>query len=156
MSNESSDQVFRNCLTKIVDLLSRRDHSVKELQQKLKQKSFDSVTIEKAIQWASERKYIRPPAELSQLLADQLLRRGKGRHYIQQYLKKRGLPPPVELDRDTELHKALEFARQKAKRSATLDRAARERIGRQLITRGFPLDIVRTVIYEKLRINEEH
>ena len=155
MTNNSTNQPFRNCLNKLFELLSRRDYSVKELQQKLSKKAFDPETIEKAIRWADERRYIRPPEELSHSLAQQLLQRGKGRRYIQQYLKKRGLPPIDEFDKDTELHKALEFALQRAKRCATLDRAAREKIGRQLITRGFPLDIVRTVIYEKLRDYEE-
>jgi regulatory protein len=155
MTNNPTDQVFRNCLNKLIDMLSRRDYSVKELRQKLAKKDFDPIIIDKTIQWAEERRYIRPPQELSQMLAQQLLQRGKGRHYVLQYLKKRGLPPIEVFDKDTELHKALEFARQRAKRSATLDRAAREKIGRQLITRGFPLDIVRTVIYEKLRNNEE-
>lgn len=155
MANDSTDQVFRNCLNKLFDLLSRRDYSVKELRQKLSQKAFDSVTIEKALDWATERRYISPPDELSQMLAQQLLQRGKGRHYIGQYLKKRGLPVVDQIDKDAELHKALEFAHQKAKKMSELNRAAREKIGRQLITRGFPLDIVRTVIYEKLGKHEE-
>lgn len=155
MTNNSTDQVFRNCYNKLIDMLSRRDYSVKELRQKLSKKDFEIGIIERAIQLAQERRYIRPPEELSQMVFQQLLQRGKGRHYIQQYLKKRGLPPIEVFDKDTELHKALEFARQKAKRSGNLDRAAREKIGRQLITRGFPLEIVRTVIYEKLRNNEE-
>lgn len=155
MANESIDKVFRNCLNKLFDILSRRDYSVKELREKLAKKEFDSINIEKAIQWAAERNYIRPAEELSNALSQQLLQRGKGRLYIQQYLKKRGLPAIQEFDKEIELNKALEFARQRAKRSKLLDRAAREKIGRQLITRGFPLDIVRTIIYEKLRNNEE-
>ncbi|MEY4616209.1 MAG: hypothetical protein RJB66_1169 [Pseudomonadota bacterium] len=155
MTTKSPEQLFRTCLNKLFDIISRRDYSIKELRQKLTQKDFDSNTIEKAIAWADERRYIRPAEELSRALTDQLLRRGKGRRYIQQYLKKRGLPFIDEFDKELELNKALEFARQKAQKSAKLDRAAREKIGRQLLTRGFPLDIVRTVIYEKLRNNEE-
>lgn len=155
MTNTTTDIVFRNCLNKLIEYLSRRDHSTKELREKLRKKAFDTATIEKAIQWAEDRRYIRPPLELSEALTDQLLRRGKGRLYIQQYLKKRGLPVVEVFDKDCELNKALEFARQRAKRYANLDRAAREKIGRQLITRGFPLDVVRTIIYEKLRTHEE-
>lgn len=155
MSTNATEQLFRRCLNKLFDLISRRDYSIKELRQKLAQKDFDDSSIEKAIQWADERRYIRPAEDLSRALTDQLLQRGKGRRYIQQYLKKRGLPFIDEFDKELELNKALEFARQRAKRCDKLDRAAREKIGRQLITRGFPLDIVRTVIYEKLRHHEE-
>lgn len=152
MTQSSNEQIFQNCLNKIVDYLSRRDHSEKELHEKLTRKKFDPETIQKAISWARERGYIRPPEELSKILTEMLLRRGKGRNYIYQYLKKRGLPPPVleEIDKETELRKALEFAQQKIKSDTVLDRAAREKIGRKLITRGFPLDVVRTVIYERL------
>lgn len=141
-----------SCIHKIVDYLSRRDHSEKELREKLTQKKFNQDDISKSLSWALEHQLLRPPEELTKILTEMLLKRGKGRHYIIQYLKKRGLPPPVmdEIDKEMEFHKALEFARQKLKPGLILDRATREKIGRKLITRGFSLDVVRTVIYEKL------
>lgn len=146
----TNEKNFKDCLNKLLEILSRRDYSPKELRQKLSKKNFDGPVIDKALEWATEYRYLRAPAELSRILSDQLSRRGKGFLYIQQYLKRRGLPPIVEFDKDTELNKALEFARTRAEKLPALDRATREKIGRQLITRGFPLNIVRTVIYEKL------
>lgn len=158
MTNSSSSPnsiLFQNCLNKLVDYLSRRDHSVKELEEKLRRKLFDPPTIKAAIQWAQDRGYIRPPLELSASLAEMLQRRGKGRLYIEQYLKKRGLPTQINIDNESEYDLAMEFARQKATKYANLDRSAREKIGRQLVARGFPLNVVRKVIYEKLKIHED-
>lgn len=158
MTQDSTDQNFQTCLHKIIDYLSRRDHSEKELFEKLTKKKFTPDIIHKAINWARDHQYLRSPEELSQILTDQLLRRGKGRHYIYQYLKKRGLPSPSleKIDKDTELRKALEFARQKTKGKSDLDRAAREKLGRQLVTRGFPLEVVRTILNEKLKLNDDN
>lgn len=156
------NQDFQKCLEKTIDYLSRRDHSSKELRDKLNKKKFDKDLIEKCIEWVAERGYMRPPQELSQTLSQQLSQRGKGRLYILQYLKERGLPPPESLDQEMELQNALELAQRELKQkhcndpsSATrLDRATREKIGRKLMSRGFPLDIVRKVIYEKLTSDE--
>lgn len=156
------DQDFQKCLEKTVDYLSRRDHSAKELRDKLNKKKFDKNLIEKAITWVAERGYLRPPQELSQSLSNQLVRRGKGRLYILQYLKKRGLPPPEASDHEVELQSALELAQRVIKQrnlklpNQILDRATREKIGRKLMSRGFSFDIVRKVIYEKLNIEEEN
>lgn len=155
-SSPSSNVLFQNCLNKLIDYLSRRDHSTKELREKLKRKLFDSATIEASIQWAQERGYILAPEELSLRLSQQLIRRGKGRLYIEQYLKKKGLPSKPAIDDDSELSQALEFARQRAKKYVNLDRSTREKIGRQLVSRGFPLNVVRKVIYEKLEDSESN
>jgi len=161
MSNTLIDQNFQKCLEKAIDYLSRRDHSTKELSDKLNKKHFEKELIEKTLAWLTERGYLRPPKELSQLFADQLFKKGKGRHYISQYLKKRGLPPPEDLDHEAELQSALELAHKIAKQknlqiqNKELDRLTREKIGRKLMSRGFPLDIVRKVIYEKLNNDDE-
>jgi len=151
------DSEFQKCLEKTIDYLSRRDHSAKELRDKLKRKQFSIESIESALHWVSERGYLRPPQELSQSLAHQLLKKGKGRLYIQQYLKQRGLPPPEvdDKNRSDEIEKATELAhkflqQKKLAQHKNLDRATREKIGRQLLSRGFPSDIVRMIIYEKI------
>lgn len=159
MTKDSLNQNFQKCLEKTIDYLSRRDHSAKELRNKLTMKLFDKDLIEQVLIWVEERGYLRPPIELSKSLTEQLLRKGKGRHYIHQYLIKRGLPLPTEnVESDLELQKALEIAKaaakQKRRKGESLDRPAREKIGRKLISRGFPSDIVRRVIYQELK-NEE-
>lgn len=83
-TSQSDADSFRACRNKLVDLLSRRDYSVKELEQKLAKKNFSATLIQKTLEWARERQYLADPTELSERCAQQLLERGKGRFYIQQ------------------------------------------------------------------------
>ena len=156
MFNDSTDQHYKLCLNKIVDLLSRRDHSEKELYQKLTKKGYSKRPIELAIQWAQQMGYIKPPPIQSKNITEALIRKGKGRLYIQKYLKLRGLPPTSteDFDHDTEVQKALELAHKKMKKNKALDRKAKEKIGRHLLSRGFPQEIVRKIIYDLLKTDE--
>lgn len=138
-----------NAKEKIIDYLHRRDHSEKELRLKLKKFDYSSEEIEAAFVWVKERNYLMDPQELSKRHTERLQRQKKGRKYIQQYLKQKGLPP-CAIDTDSELHNAIELAKQIAAKNDTLDRKIREKIGRKLLSRGFTPDIVRKVIYEKL------
>jgi regulatory protein len=138
-----------NAKEKIIDYLYRRDHSEKELRQKLKKFDYCSKEVEEAFEWVKERNYLIKPEELSKRHTERLQRQKKGRMYIQQYLKQKGLPPH-SIDLDSELHNAIELAKQIAIKSDTLDRKIREKIGRKLLSRGFTPDIVRKVIYEEL------
>lgn len=138
-----------NAKEKIIDYLYRRDHSEKELRLKLKKFDYATTEVEAAFAWVKERNYLIDPHELSKRHTERLQKQKKGRRYIQQYLKEKGLPP-CPIDNDSELHNAIELAQQIAKKNATLDRKIREKIGRKLLARGFTSDIVRKVIYEEL------
>jgi regulatory protein len=138
-----------NAKEKIIDYLQRRDHSEKELRTKLQKFDYTSAEIEAAFAWIKERNYLIDPLKLSQRHTERLQKQKKGQRYIQQYLKQRGLPP-CQIDPDSELHNAIEFAKQIAIKNDTLDRKTREKIGRKLLSRGFTSDIVRKVIYEEL------
>lgn len=138
-----------NAKEKIMDYLQRRDHSEKELRLKLKKFDYPATEVEAALTWVKEHNYLMNPQELSKRHTERLQRQKKGRRYIQQYLKEKGLPP-CEIDFDTELHNAIGLAKQISAKNATLDRKLREKIGRKLLARGFTPDIVRKVIYEEL------
>jgi regulatory protein len=138
-----------NAKEKIIDYLQRRDHSEKELRLKLKKFDYTNDEIEAAFIWVKERNYLINPLELSKRHTERLQRQKKGRKYIQQYLQQKGLPP-CPIDSDSELHNAIELAKQIVTKNGTLDRKLREKIGRKLLSRGFTPDIVRKVIYEKL------
>lgn len=138
-----------NAKEKIIDYLQRRDHSEKELRLKLKKFEYSSEEIEAALAWVKERNYLAEPVELSKRHIERLQKQKKGQNYIQQYLHKKGLPP-CPIDKNSELHNAIELAKQIAVKNDTLDRKIREKIGRKLLSRGYSPDIVRKVIYEEL------
>jgi regulatory protein len=138
-----------NAKEKIIDYLQRRDHSEKELRLKLKKFDYSNEEVETAMAWVKERNYLANPLDLSKRHTERLQKQKKGQKYIQQYLKQRGLPL-YPIDSDSELHNAVELAKQIAIKNDTLDRKIREKIGRKLLSRGFAPEIVRKVIYEKL------
>lgn len=136
-----------------MDLLARRDHSEKELRKKLREKFSDEddglEAVEEAIAYAKDNNWLGDPSILAYRMADMLHRRNKGIHYINQYLKEKGLPS-VETDRDLELEKALAIVKNKYDEDYDFTREDKARVGRLLASRGFDSETVRKVIYEKL------
>ena len=166
---------------KVMDLLAAREHSEKELRTKLREsfrRSFRArkklrenegeefvesleaqqaeieIAIDEAIEFAKTNKWMGAPEQVSRKMADVLHRRNKGIKYINGYLQEKGLPA-IESDRDFELEKALALVKNKFSGIAELPyeekRKEQARVARYLASRGFDADIVRKVIYEKLR-----
>lgn len=144
---------------KMMDLIARRDHSEKELRQKLKLR-FTPEEIDKAIDYGKTHGWIpdseEGQAKLSQKNAGFLHRRNKGINYINHQLRKKGLPP-VESDSSQELEKALALVKNRYSVEGELSREEKQKLkakmGRFLISRGFGLATVqqtlRKVIYDK-------
>ena len=91
-----------------MDYVARRDHSEKELRQKLRLR-FSQDEIDQAIEFAKQKKWLASTDEellmFSCKVAEALHRKKKGIVYINHYLKKKGLPP-IKKDLDRELEKA--------------------------------------------------
>ncbi|WP_291515405.1 regulatory protein RecX [Bdellovibrio sp. ArHS] len=154
MSREKDPQKTRLAAKKkVMDLIARRDHSEKELRTKLREKFSDEDSlgeiIDEAIDFAKDQNWIGDPADLAGRLADMLHRRNKGIHYINNYLREKGLPS-VPTDRDLELEKALAIVKNKYDEDFQFSREEKARVGRFLAARGFDSETVRKVIYEKL------
>jgi regulatory protein len=138
---------------KIMEYLSARDHSERELIRKLKRREYQMDEIRIAIEQVTQAGWLKPPHELSEQIARSLSRKKKGISYINNYLRERGLPP-VKPDFDNELRKALEIARQIQKNNVTLDESSqdrssrdqlkkrRDKLARKLASRGFSMDVI--------------
>ena len=142
---------------KMMDMLSRRDHSELEVRKKLRGK-FEPDEIEAAIFYGKDRGWL-PDSEIAQTqlaekAAQSLHRKKKGINYINHFLSERGLPQ-VRPDDELELEKALSLVENKNFRWSSLDSEKKQKVkaklGRFLQARGFESAIVRKVIYEKLR-----
>lgn len=138
---------------KVMDLLARRDHSEKELRKKLREKFSENEdsddVIDEAIDFAKDNKWLGDPTDLAFKMADVLHRKNKGIHYINNYLREKGLPS-VQADRDMELEKALSIVKNKYDENYKFSREDKAKVGRLLASRGFDSETVRKVIYEKL------
>lgn len=154
MSQEKNPLKTRQAAKKkVMDLLARRDHSEKELRTKLRDRFSDEEglgdIVNEAIEFAKDNNWLGNPEDLASRMADMLHRRNKGIHYINNYLREKGLPS-VETDRDLELEKALSIVKNKYDEDYEFSREEKAKVGRFLAARGFDSETVRKVIYEKL------
>ena len=125
-----------------MDYLARRDHSEKELREKLG-RNFTPQEIQEAVEYATEHGWMTAPEELSERVALRLHEKYRGHLYICQYLRQKGLPL-VDKDDDIEYKKALEWAN--LKWSSCEDKG---KIAQSLSRRGFESAIIRKVLYGK-------
>ena len=153
MSNQRPTLGLADAKKKIMDIVARRDHSVKELHQKLSL-LFEVEVIEQALAWARQQNWMAAPDSLKVKLAVQLARRGQGIDKINQKLDQMGLTL-VQADQEQELAKAKKLATNKwsIEDFQNLEEhdalKLKAKVIRFLSARGFTLDIV-----SKILINE--
>ncbi|MCB0365950.1 MAG: RecX family transcriptional regulator [Bdellovibrionaceae bacterium] len=145
--NQLSDNLAM-AMDKLVRFLARRDHSELELQEKLG-KSFTQEVVDRAIETARERKWLPDPQELAERVASALGAKRKGQLYIQNYLRKKGLPP-VPRQEEQELEKARDLLKSRFDCFDNwLDHEMKQKAYRYLANRGFEDQIIKKVLYEK-------
>lgn len=143
---------------RVMDLLAKRDHSEKELQQKLarvkkwdnkKERLYSDEEITQVITWARENRWLQE-AYLSERWAETLNKRKKGIKYINAYLGQKGLPA-VSKNLDIEEDKAVDLLRKKLKtksfqaafnEAGKMDRDIKLKLIRFLASRGFDQETI--------------
>ena len=138
----SNSRPPRSARNTMMDLLARRDHSEKELRNKLKIREFSDQEITRAIEFAREKSWLpnneSQNEQFSLRMAQGLHRKNKGILYINDYLKKKGLPH-IKKDSELELDKALSVLENKKLKE-------KMKIGRFLMSRGFDSETVRQAL----------
>lgn len=152
-SDHNSDLPFfslSQAKKKIMDLVAGRDHSEKELREKLASRCEPEI-IDQAISWANQQNWLASADFLTEKIADQLGRRGKGIHNINEKLHELGLPS-VTIDAETELEKAKNLALKKWSPEVFdgLDlleaQKLKAKMMRFLTARGFESDVVLSIL----------
>jgi regulatory protein len=148
---ETEKKIIIPAKDKLMDYLARRDHSELELKQKLRKKGdYTAEEIDEALEWARRHKWLPEPEVISQKVADTLHRKYKGIHFINQYLREKGLPTVGRND-ELELEKARHLINNKASSRKRSEKAtAKHKMARFLVSRGFDGAIIRKVIHEEL------
>ena len=95
---------YKKALNKCYDLLSRRDHSVKELRTKLL-RTVDEVNAERAIERMLELGYLDDDKYAQKLLEHLINNKNMSKAFIKQEMYKRGVPSDIisELLSNTEI-----------------------------------------------------
>jgi regulatory protein len=136
---------IKSAIDKTMDYVARRDHSEKELRQKLSLR-FSSEEIDKAIEFAKQKKWLASTDDellvFSLKVAEALHRKKKGINYINNYLKKKGLPP-IKKDSERELEKARSLL--------GLKKLQLQKAQRFLSSRGFDFE----TIHKSLKVKHD-
>lgn len=150
---------MRRALNSAAAILTRRDHSRKELKTKLLKCGFDGATALAAVDECQRLGYIDEPGAAQRFAAGRS-RRGYGPRYIRRALKKYGygealieevLAPYLDETRQTATART---ALEKKLKTARLDpdpRRRNEKLYRFLCSRGFSPQVVRRLLLDKAR-----
>ncbi len=135
----------------MMDILARRNHTEKEMRDKLNGK-FSSEEIDLAIEFGKTKGWFAASAadlqSRSEEMAARLKSKGKGQLYINQVLEEKGLAP-VKMDSEQELEKARELVENKFSDVENMDSKEKAKVGRFLVSRGFDIEIIRKVIKDE-------
>ena len=135
---------------KIMDYVATRDHSEKELRQKM-ELHYESEVIDKALIWAKSQNWLATSEDLTLKISAQLHQRGQGIQVINQKLEAKGLPQ-IQSTPDLEFSKARHLVLAKWTKYAFNDLSKAEtqklkaKIMRFLLSRGYELEIVEQLI----------
>ncbi len=148
---------YKKAVSKCYDLLSRRDHSVKELRTKLL-RTVDADNAERAIAHMQELGYLDDEKYADALLNYLMNSKNMSRSFIKQEMFKRGVPADIinNLLEDTEIDnvssaKELILTKYRTKLQAE---NGREKVIAAMMRKGFSYSDVKTAL-EELEYGEE-
>lgn len=133
-----------------MDLLARRDHSLRELRQKLRRRFGDTPLVEEALSRLAEEN-LQSDARYAGSFVRQRAARGYGPVRIQQEMREKGLDKPAIAEAMARAQVdwralAVEVSRKKFGATPPADARERARRSRFLYYRGFAADDVRDLL----------
>lgn len=96
------DELKKSVLHYGIDLLSRREHSAKELATKMRAKSFESEDIEPVLQYLKQHDYL-SELRFTECIYRSRINKGYGQRYIEQELRQKGVSSDLILQVEQEL-----------------------------------------------------
>ncbi len=137
---------FRKPAThKMMDLLAIREHSIVEIEKKLEEKKYAPEEIAEAIAYGKKHNWLPDSSAkstaLSEKLADDLGKKGKGQYAINQKLESMGLPT-VKIDLESEMAKAIHLLEKKYRQQNLNDIKVKAKAVRFLAGKGFSEDCI--------------
>ena len=134
------------------DILSRRDHSTAEVQNKLKRKGFTTEQISVAIHWLQEKRLLDDARFAERYIANTLAAKAVGRRWLQNKLREKGVAAAlVESALNTALtpeqeHTHAQRAAATWRRIHSREATDQGRLTRHLLSRGFSWEVVGDVV----------
>lgn len=148
MNTPRNSQTSKTATRIVMDFISRREYSAKELEQKLQARGFSPDEISEALQKAHDKNWINSPEAHAEQLAQQLHLKNKGIEFINATLNEKGLPS-VSRDENLELEKALSLVKNKYSRFAEFSQDEKIKAARFLASRGFDSSTIEKVFHDE-------
>lgn len=138
------------------NFLSRRQRSVNEVEQKLRQLEVSERTISEVIDYFEETGYLSDDKFSKEFIESKIRRRPTGRRIIKNGLRMKGIEDELaenllreNYSENLELSKAEEAAKKYLMKNEkrfknVLDR--KSKLYRHLVSRGFPIDLIQKVL----------
>jgi SOS response regulatory protein OraA/RecX len=158
LSPEDAARTYKRLQRWVMHLLSRKNYSRKELREKLC-KRYSTEMVQNVLVWAEVNRWLMDEHEIAERTVQILHQKNKGKMYIRNYLKKRGLPE-VELPQEDELEKANALMRTKWPDLSNVWKDLTEYTEKQklkskalrfLISRGFDMNTAQKAVHHSLR-----
>lgn len=140
---------FIRARKKSIDLLARREHSTRELREKLRTRDFLAETIDSVIEFLIDRDYL-SDRRYAEVFVRLRAEKGYGERFIRLKLKEKGVSPidiseavtlfEMDWDSDWQSHADNVLDRKMAKSGPTDESARRARLVRFMQSRGFTFE----------------
>jgi regulatory protein len=153
------EDAFKSAYSVSLDLLARRARSVREISDRLRQKSFAGPTVERVLQRLREQGYVDDDAFARFWVENRTSYRPRGTRALQQELRAKGISSEIAGDAiaNAEIDEsaiALELARKRLASLEGLDPLVRKRrLMGFLQRRGFSYGVIRYTL-EQLAVDE--
>lgn len=146
----------RKVINAALNILSYRQRSIKELREKLKEKGYDSLFIEKAIDYCSEQNYLNDEEFSISYIKDKQYLNKLGSKRIKYELINKGVSKDIidevlQVNPEYEFNIALDLANKKLSSYKNDDRnSIYRKLGGFLQRKGYPFDIIKKVLDQVL------
>ena len=138
-----------------IQLLSRKDRTIKEITDKLNEKGFDIEIKNGVLDKLKEYNYLNDEVYCEKYINDKIKFSKYGKNKIKANLYLKGVDKDIisqkiiEIDSNIEYDRALELARKKLPSLQKYDKIKiKAKLGNHLISKGFDFDVVNKVIRE--------
>jgi regulatory protein len=149
----------RKIINKALNLISYRQRSIQEVRNNLKEKGYEEIYIEKAIEYCKGQNYLNDEEFALSFIRDKQNLNNLGSKRIKYELINKGVSETIiekilQIDPEDEYSIALELAEKRIKSYNGQDRnSIYRKLGGFLQRKGYPFDIVKSVLDEVLRNN---
>lgn len=146
----------RKVINAALNILSYRQRSIKELREKLREKGYDNLFIEKAIDYCKEQNYLNDEEFSISYIKDKQYLNKLGSKRIKYELINKGVSKDIieevlQVNPEYEFNIALDLANKKMSSYKNDDRnSIYRKLGGFLQRKGYPFDIIKKVLDQVL------